>query len=128
VGQEQDQKSRGWRIVDFEGLRNPPEWLSAAVYVLAALLIAYVVYMIGLGLFAFTKLGHEIASGSVGASAATPGGGSLTVFFTVLLALVGGPLVIWRVITAHVQAQAARRRVMSGRHCAIPLPSVSHLG
>ncbi len=56
---KQDQKSRGWRIVDFEWLRNPPEWLSATVYVLAALLLASVIYMTWLGLLAFTKLDHE---------------------------------------------------------------------
>jgi hypothetical protein len=116
---EQQQKSRGWRVVNFKQLKAPPEWLAAAVYVLATLLLAYVLYMIGLGLFAFTELGHEIASGSGGTTAAAPvkgeGGGSLAIFFTVLLALVGGPLVIWRVITAHVQAQAARHQADTAR-------------
>jgi hypothetical protein len=108
---EEEQESRGWDIVDW--LKTPPEGFTAFVYLLAVLLIAYLAYMIGLGLFAFTKLGHEITFGSVGTSAPAPAagtGGSLTVFFTVLLALVGGPLAIWRVITAHVQAQAARRQ------------------
>lgn len=113
----QEQKSRGWRVVDFKRLDTPPEWLAATIYVLVALLIAYVLYMIGLGLFAFTKLGHEIASGSWtagnpggAASVKSEGGGSLTVFFTVLAALIGGPLVIWRVVTARVQAWAARQQ------------------
>jgi hypothetical protein len=104
--------SRGWDIFSFECLRTLPEWLAAAVYVLATLLIAYVLYMIGLGLFAFTKLGHEIASGYPGGAAPVKndGGGSLTVFFTVLAALIGGPLVIWRVVTSHLLARAAQRQ------------------
>jgi hypothetical protein len=61
-------------------------------------------YMIGVGLAAFTKLGHEIVSGSWTVSSAAPGKsegcGSPTVFFTAFLALIGGPFVIiWRVVT-----------------------------
>jgi uncharacterized protein YjbI with pentapeptide repeats len=129
---EEEQKSRGWDIVDW--LKTPPEELTAFVYLLAVLLIAYLAYMIGLGLFAFTKLGHEIASGSVGTSAPAPAagtGGSLTVFFTVLLALVGGPLAIWRVVTAHVQAQAARRQAdiaREGQYTALFTKAVELLG
>ena len=51
----QEEESRGWNIVSFTWLTNPPEWLAAAAYVVATVLIAYVLYMVGLGLVAFTK-------------------------------------------------------------------------
>lgn len=108
-------KSSGWGILNFEAIKTPPEWLAAAVYAIATLLLAYVGYMIMLGLVAFTNLGHQIVSGVTSASPKSEGSGSLTVFFTVLLALVGGPLLIWRVITSHVQAQAARHQAQTAR-------------
>lgn len=109
------EKSRGWRVINFDALKTPPEGLAAALYVLAVVLFFYVVYMIGLGLVAFTQLGHEIVFGSSTTAAVAAGGSSLTIFFSVLLALVGGPLVIWRVITSHVQAQAARHQAETAR-------------
>jgi Pentapeptide repeats (8 copies) len=113
-----EEKSLGWRVANCEALiKTPPEWLASAVYVVAALLLAYVLYMIVLGLIAFTALGNQIVSNTaIGALPKSEGGGSLTVFFSVLLALVGGPLVIWRVITAHVQAQAARHQAEAAHH------------
>jgi uncharacterized protein YjbI with pentapeptide repeats len=115
--------SRGWRVITFEKLANPPAWLAAGVYAVAALGILFVLYMLSLGLIAFFKLGHEIAfapttapAPSVGTAVSrSDGAGSLTIFFTVLGALIGGPLLIWRVITAHIQAQAARHQADTGR-------------
>jgi hypothetical protein len=121
LGAEATEEPRGWNIVSFEWLKSPPDWLAAAVYVFATLLVFYVVYMVALGLYAFFRLGHEIASAPLllgnpsGAAPKSEGTPSLTVFFTVLAALVGGPLAIWRVITAHVQAQAAHRQAAIAR-------------
>ena len=101
-------QSRGWRIVQFDRLKAPPEWLAAVVYVFA---FAYIVFVIGLGLIALPKLGLDVVFGNVGSPPQVKGEGSggspLTVFFTVLVALIGGPVVIWRVVSAHTQAQAA---------------------
>jgi hypothetical protein len=121
-------KNLGWRVIDrvipFGKLKNPRDWLAFAVYIVAAIfawfLLSFILYILGLGFVAFVRLGHEIVSGGpdvVSPTAGTPasGSGSLTVFFTVLGALIGGPLIIWRVITAHVQAQAARDQADTAR-------------
>jgi uncharacterized protein YjbI with pentapeptide repeats len=114
---------RGWRLAYLERLRNPPRSFAIAVYAIAVIGVLFALYMLALGLIAFVKLGHQIAfnpSTVPGQSAGTSSprsdiAGSLTVFFTVLGALIAGPLLIWRVITAHIQAQAAQHQAETGR-------------
>jgi len=130
-------QSRGWRIVQFGWLKAPPEALSAAVYVFAFVLIIYIICMIGLGLIAFSKLGFDVAFGNFGSPLQIRGEGSsggsllITVFFTVLVALIGGPIAIWRVVTAHVQAQAARHQAdiaQEGHYTDLFTKAVEQLG
>jgi len=120
----QGQQPRGWSVASIAKL---PKWLAWPIYALAALLLIYLLYMIELGLFAFFRLGNEIVFSPTAVSTS----GSLTVFFSALLALVGGPLVIWRVVTAHVQAQAARRQAeiaQEGHYTDLFTKAVEQLG
>jgi hypothetical protein len=125
---EEKQKPRGWGVpslgqllgwlaspvgalAGFPGLGRLPRWLAWPIRALVAALLVFLLYMVELGLFALFRLGNEIVFSPTTVSTS----GSLTVFFSALLALVGGPLLIWRVVTAHVQAQAARHQAEAAR-------------
>ena len=77
---------------------------------LAALFGLAVLLLVGFGLFAAFQIAYETAVGKF-----TDRIEAAKVFFPILLALVGGPLLIWRVITAHIQAQATRHQAETGR-------------
>ncbi|MHB8271813.1 pentapeptide repeat-containing protein [Bradyrhizobium sp.] len=53
------------------------------------------------------------------------------VFFPMLVAVIGGPLLIWRVVTAHIQAAAARQQAsiaMDGLYTEVFAKAVDQLG
>jgi uncharacterized protein YjbI with pentapeptide repeats len=124
---------RGWALVDLEALKAPPEWLASSLYAIAVIIAFLLLYMLGLGLYAFVRLGHEVAFGaSIGLDTGNRGSSnSLTVFFTVLGGLIGGPFLIWRVITSHIQAQAARHQsetAREGHYTSLFTKAVEQLG
>jgi uncharacterized protein YjbI with pentapeptide repeats len=102
-------EGRGWRI-GFNVLKNPSIGFSDFIYVIAGLFALAVLVLVGFGLFASFQLAYETATGKFADRIE-----AAKVFFPILLALVGGPLLIWRVITAHIQAQAARHQADTGR-------------
>jgi pentapeptide repeat protein len=108
--QEPQADGRGWRLVKFDILKTPPTALADLVYVIAALFVLAVLILVGFGLIASFHLGYESLVGSFERRIE-----AAKVFFPILLALVGGPLLIWRVITAHIQAQATRHQADTGR-------------
>jgi len=101
---------RGWRLVDFDRLSQPPTALAAFAYLVATLFALAVLVLVVFGLFASFHIAYESAVGDFKDRIE-----AAKVFFPILLALVGGPLLIWRVITAHVQAQATRHQAETGR-------------
>jgi uncharacterized protein YjbI with pentapeptide repeats len=101
---------RGWHIIDFEFLRRPPEFLAAFVYVLAFILFAVVATFVAVGIVAAVKISMVAAFGDDATRVE-----AAKVFFPVVLTLVGGPFLIWRVITAHLSAVAARDQAQIGR-------------
>lgn len=103
-------QARGWRLVNFDRLKNPPTVVAAAVYVVATVFALAVLVLVAFGLFASFQIAYETATGKFADRIE-----AAKVFFPILLALVGGPLLIWRVITAHIQAQATRHQADTGR-------------
>jgi uncharacterized protein YjbI with pentapeptide repeats len=104
---------------------NVPMWLAWAICGLAGAFLCGALYIIALGVFVFFRLANEIAFSSPGNT------GSLTPFFSALLALIGGPILIWRVVTAHIQAQAARRQAeiaQEGHNTGLFTKAVEQLG
>lgn len=97
--------SNGWQLINFDAFKNPPVWLAAAIYVLATLLALAILFLVAVGLYATFQIAYESVVGALKDRVE-----AAKVFFPILLALVGGPLLIWRVVTAHVQATAARHQ------------------
>jgi hypothetical protein len=77
---------------------------------IVALFALAVLVLVGFGLFASFPIAYETATGKFADRIE-----AAKVFFPILLALVGGPLLVWRVITAHIQAQATRHQAETGR-------------
>jgi uncharacterized protein YjbI with pentapeptide repeats len=105
--QEALHSASGWRLVDFARLKNPPVLLAGLVYTAAAL-VAFTGLLIGLG--AFFLFGYEMFAGKPEHRIE-----AAKVFFPVLVALIGGPVLIWRALTAHWAAQAARHQAEVAR-------------
>jgi uncharacterized protein YjbI with pentapeptide repeats len=74
------------------------------------LLLAVVIAFVLVGLLAAAKVSMTAAFGNETARVE-----AAKVFFPVVLTLVGGPFLIWRVITAHLLAIAARNQAQIGR-------------
>jgi hypothetical protein len=102
--------SLGWNVVNLGWLRQPPELLAAIVFIIAFLFILATLVMVGFGLFASFRFAYESLFGDFKDRVEVA-----KVFFPVLVALIGGPLLIWRVITAHWAAQAARHQAQTAR-------------
>jgi len=116
----------GWRLVRFDALKNPPVWLVAPIYAVAALLALAVLCLVGIGLFATFQVAYETVVDELKDRVE-----AAKVFFPILLALVGGPLLIWRVVTAHVQATAARHQAdvaQEGLYTSLFTKAVEQLG
>src|SRR5205823_6900012 len=88
-------------------LKNPPAAFAAGVY-LVVTIIGGASLIVGLG--AFFVLGYDMFF----ADAKDRIEGA-KVFFSVLVALIGGPVLIWRALTAHWAAQAARHQAKTAR-------------
>ena len=102
--------SNGWQLVRFDALKNPPVWIVAPIYAVAALLVLAVLFLVAVGLYATFQIAYESVIGELKDRVE-----AAKVFFPILLALVGGPLLIWRVVTAQVQAAAARHQAEIAR-------------
>ena len=89
--------SNGWQLVRFDALKNPPVWIVAPIYAVAALLVLAVLFLVAVGLYATFQIAYESVIGELKDRVE-----AAKVFFPILLALVGGPLLIWRVVTAQV--------------------------
>ena len=124
--QKKPAEANGWQIIDFDAFKNPPVWLAAAVYVLAGLLALAVLFLVAVGLFGTFQIAYETVVGELKDRVE-----AAKVFFPILLALVGGPLPIWRVVTAHVQAAAARHQAdvaQEGFYTSLFTKAVEQLG
>jgi hypothetical protein len=124
--QEKQPAASGWQIISFGGFKNPPVWLAASAYSLAALLVLAVLVLVAIGLFATFQIAYETVVGELKDRVE-----AAKVFFPILLALVGGPLLIWRVVTAHVQATAARHQAdvaQDGLYTSLFTKAVEQLG
>ena len=108
--QKEAVESRGWQLTRFDWLKSPPIWFVSPFYDLATLFVLAVVILVGFGLFAAFQLAYETEIGEFKDRIE-----AAKVFFPIVLALVGGPLLIWRVVTAHVQAMAARKQAETDR-------------
>jgi uncharacterized protein YjbI with pentapeptide repeats len=94
--------AEGWRLLNFERLKKPPEWFAATVYALTMIVCASALLI---GLAAFYLFGYMMFTGDNKDRIE-----AAKVFFPVLLALIGGPVLIWRALTAHWSAQAAQHQ------------------
>lgn len=118
--------SNGWQIINFDGFKNPPIGLAASIYVLGAIFALGVLVLVGFGLFASFEIAYEATVGVFEKRIE-----AAKVFFPILLALVGGPLLIWRVVTAHMQATAAHRQAdvaQEGFYTSLFTKAVEQLG
>jgi uncharacterized protein YjbI with pentapeptide repeats len=118
--------NNGWQIINLDALKNPPVWLAVVVHVLAGLLALAVLFLVAVGLFATFQIAYESVTGELNDRVE-----AAKVFFPILLALVGGPLLIWRVVTAHVQATAARHQAnvaQEGFYTSLFTKAVEQLG
>jgi hypothetical protein len=88
--------SRGWRIIDAQQFRTPPEWLAGIVYAVALLALLAAVFV------AIVLLGRVVLA--VGSGAAD----DINKLLIGLADIVGAPFVVWRVIIAANQAAVAR--------------------
>jgi len=98
---------RGWNLVNFAALKNPPEVLAALVYVAATMVLST---LIGFGLIASFRFAYETLVGDIHDRVEVA-----KVYFPIVVALIGGPILIWRELTAHWAAQAARHQAETGR-------------
>jgi hypothetical protein len=102
--------SSGWRVATLEFLKRPPEALASFVYVVAILFAIAVLIMAGFALLASFRFAYESLVGEFSHRVEVA-----KVFFPVLVALIGGPVLIWRALTAHWAAQAARHQADTAR-------------
>ena len=110
--EEPIKEARGWRLNVPVWLKQPREWFVDLVYIVALLTGATVIVVpLGMGLVAFFNLGQETLFETDQAKRLE----AAKLFFTVLVALIGGPLLIWRVISAHWSATAARHQAETDR-------------
>jgi uncharacterized protein YjbI with pentapeptide repeats len=98
---------RGWKLINFDALRIPPATFAAFVYVIATLIVGTLLIFAIIGSFRFA---YETVAGELKDRVEVA-----KVFFPVMVALIGGPVLIWRALTAHWAAQAARRQAETGR-------------
>jgi Pentapeptide repeats (8 copies) len=105
-----DETSLGWRVVKFGWLTQPPETLAAFIYVIISLFALATMVMAAFAIVASFRFAYESLVGDFKDRVEVA-----KVFFPVLVTLIGGPLLIWRVITAHWSAQAARQQAQTAR-------------
>jgi uncharacterized protein YjbI with pentapeptide repeats len=106
-GGEVASAGRGWNIVNLASLKTPPEAFVAFVYSASSVIL---ITLIAFGLISSFRFAYETFIGDLKDRVE-----AAKVFFPVLVALIGGPILIWRAVTAHWAAQAARHQAETGR-------------
>src|SRR3954462_7233800 len=87
---------RGWRVIDAQQFRTPPEWLAGIIYAVALLALLAAVFI------AIVLLGRVVLALGSGAT------DDINKLLIGLAGIVGAPFVVWRVIIAANQAAVAR--------------------
>src|SRR4051812_16470855 len=87
---------RGWRVIDAQQFRTPPEWLAGIIYAVALLALLAAVFI------AIVLLGRVVLAVGSGAT------DDINKLLIGLAGIVGAPFVVWRVIIAANQAAVAR--------------------
>jgi uncharacterized protein YjbI with pentapeptide repeats len=98
---------RGWNLFDLTVLKRPPETLAALVYTALILLITT---LIAFSLILTFRFAYDSWTGDIKDRVE-----AAKVFFPVVVALIGGPILVWRALTSHWAAQAARHQAETGR-------------
>jgi uncharacterized protein YjbI with pentapeptide repeats len=102
--------SSGWNIVQFDFFRSPPEWLAAFCYILAAVVCVVVIFLVFLFIYAAALVAVDSVAGKFDQRIE-----AAKVFFPIVLAFIGGPFLIWRVVTSHLSAVAAGNQAATTR-------------
>lgn len=103
------EQKKGWHIAKpiWDWLRIPPRYFVISIIVLVLSILLPLMFF-GFGaLFVFA---YDMFEGKL-----TDRLEAAKVFFPVLVAIIGGPVLIWRAITAHWSAQAARQQASTDR-------------
>jgi hypothetical protein len=98
---------RGWDLIDIAALKRPPAALAAIVYAAATLIVTPLIIF---GLILTFRFAYETLVGDFKDRVEVA-----KVFFPIVVALIGGPILIWRALTSHWAAQAARHQAETGR-------------
>jgi hypothetical protein len=80
--------SRGWNLLSLNAIKTPPEGFAAFVYVASTLIL---LPLIGFGLISSFRFAYETLVGDLRGRVEVA-----KVFFPVIVALIGGPILIWR--------------------------------